>query len=101
MCHFVWVLPQNCNKNDYVSLYYKRVVFLSVYLEYPENHPHVIECHTLTPKDIRSSNIQQTTNPFDCMTLEREVLTVHGNELLLLLGQGIHLALTIYVAQLI
>ena len=33
---------------------------------------------TLTPKDIRLSNIQQTNNPsFDCTTFVLEVLTVH------------------------
>ncbi len=36
-------------------------------------------CDTLTPKDIRLRNIQQTTNP----------LIVHGNKLLLFMGQGI------------
>ena len=32
-------------------------------LENPEHHPLVMGCNTLTPKDIRLSNIQQTTNP--------------------------------------
>ena len=34
-----------------------------------------------TPKDIRLSNIHQTTNPLWCTTFVWEVLTVHGNEL--------------------
>ena len=36
---------------------------LSDHLENPEHHPRVMGCDTLTPKDIRLSNIHQTTNP--------------------------------------
>ena len=36
---------------------------LSDYLENPEHHPHVMGCDTLTPKDIRLSNIFQIINP--------------------------------------
>ncbi len=55
---------------------------------------------TLTPMDIRLSNIQQTTNPFDCTTFVWEILTVHGNKLRLFMGQDIPITLTIYVAHL-
>ena len=34
------------------------------HLEKPDHQPPVMEFDTLTPKDIRLSNIQQTTNPF-------------------------------------
>ena len=36
---------------------------LSKHHEKPEHHPRVMGCDTLTPKDIRLRNIQQTTNP--------------------------------------
>ena len=35
----------------------------SDHLEKPENYPLVSGCDTLTPKQKRFSNIQQTTNP--------------------------------------
>ena len=38
--------------------------FLSDYLENTEHHPLVMGYDTLTPKDIRLSNIQQTTRHF-------------------------------------
>ena len=37
--------------------------FLSGHLENPEHHSLVMSCDTPTPKDIRLSNFQQTTNP--------------------------------------
>ena len=60
-----------CTWNTFCSLgliayhYLVRAGFfdLSDHLENPEHHPHVMECDTLTPKDIRLSGIQQTTNP--------------------------------------
>ena len=36
---------------------------LSDHLENLEDHPRVMGCDTLTPKDIKLSNIYQTTNP--------------------------------------
>ena len=37
--------------------------FLSDQLENPEHHPRVMGWDTLTPKDIKFSNIHKTTNP--------------------------------------
>ena len=51
---------------DYLINYLIRSGFsfdLSDHLENPEHHPRVMGCDTLTPKDIRLSNIHQTTNP--------------------------------------
>ena len=62
--------------------------FLSDYLENLEHHPLVIRCDTLTPKDVRLSNIIETTNPFIARPLCKK--TVHRNEMrLFIIGQGI------------
>ena len=43
-------------------LYLVRAISID-HLENQEHNPLVMGCDTLKPKDIRSSNIQQTTNP--------------------------------------
>ena len=47
---------------------------LSDHLENPEHHPREMGCNTLTPKDIRLSNIHQTTNSLMAWPLSEKSL---------------------------
>ena len=55
-----------------IELPYLLLRYLNHHLENPKHYPLVKGCNTLTPKAIRLSKIQQTTNPLNARPLSEK-----------------------------